>query len=253
MRNIPDMKIIDVHAHDGVWDLPEPHNYDLLGETMPDFIADLDKDNVSNCFISSVEALIGDLIKGNELTYADASEDERIFAYTYYDPTRVDESLREIEKYKNNPKFIGFKSRPEYHKIDIDDSSYVPLLEAAEHLDKPILLHCFPISDAYALANALKSSTAKVIMVHACNDKYHEAMSVINKFENVFVEPVTSNHYPGKIRSIINTIGYERLLFGSDYGLMSRERIIRTYTEAYLSSIEHEAIFSGNSRELFKL
>ncbi len=251
--------LIDIHAHDGKFRRTEPipgvtAAYDYRGETMADFIADLDRDAVDYCFLSSVQALLEDMVKGNVTTYADADLDPRLFAYTYYDPMNVEASLAEIERYRRHPKFIGFKSRPEFHKICFDHPDYRPLLEASARLDKPILLHCTPMEDAVAMRDmAALYPTAKLIMVHACLGQYREAVTLIRERENVFVEPVTSMHFPGKIRTILDIVGSGRLMFGTDYGLISRPRILRTYEEAQMTPAEREAVFAGNARRVFGL
>jgi len=248
--------IIDIHAHDGKFAHTEPipgvtSAYDYRGETMEDFIADLDRDQVSHCFISSVTALIGEMVEGNVVTFRDAGLDPRLFAYVYYDPTRIEDSLREAEKYRRHPKFIGFKTRPEYHKICFDHPSYRPLLEIATQWRKPILLHCAPIEDAQAMARLAPQFDVPMIMVHACLDRYKEAVTLVKDCHNVYVEPVTSMHFPGKIRTILNIVGHERVMFGADYGLMSRPRILRTYDEANLTPAEREAMVAGNARRVF--
>ncbi|MBL8026092.1 MAG: amidohydrolase family protein [Fibrobacteres bacterium] len=247
------MQYIDIHAHDGAFENRDLSKYDHLGETMVEFNRDLTADNVSHCFISSVHALLKDLIEGNEVTFTDAETDPRLFAYVYYHPLRVEESISEIEKYKSHKKFIGFKSRPVIHQTEFDSDAYRPLVEAAAVIGMPILLHTWPINDAHAVAKMAKESKAKIIMVHACNDKYAEAMNIVKRYDNVFVEPVTSAVYPGKIREIINIVGYERLIFGSDYGLFSRSRILKTYEEANLSSVEEEAVYRNNAIRVFGL
>ena len=249
------MKIIDIHAHDGSFPHGEPNLYDYLGETMEQFNADLDKDDVSHCFITSTTALLdADVIKGNQATFYDSNTDSRLFAYIYYNPCNVNLSLTEIEKYKNHHKFIGFKSRPSVHRIPIDHIAYEPLLEASVITKQPILLHCFNIADVKPVLNvAKKYPSANIIMVHACNNEYVFACLSAKPYSNIFFEPVTSTHFPDKIRKMIDIVGHERLMFGSDYGLLSRKRVISTYEEAKLSSVEYEAIFRTNAERVFNI
>ena len=250
--------IIDIHTHNGKWERTPPvpgltAAYDYLGETMPDFIADLDRDEVSHCLISSSTALLGDPIEGNVETYRASELDTRLFAYTYYHPLQIEVSLAEIEKYRTHPKFIGFKTRPEYHGITLDHPSYEPLLQAADEMQRPILIHCMTVKDARGIAAMAQRYRASLIMVHAGGARYEEAVGLVRDLEHVFIEPVTSMHHPDKIRKILDIVGHERLMFGSDYGLMSRPRILRTYEEADLSDVEEEAIFRGNALRLFRL
>ena len=248
--------IIDIHAHNGKFPHTSPMPagsgpYDHLGETMEEFQADLGRDGVSHCFISSVTALTRDMVEGNVETFRDAELDRRLFGYIYYDPLRVEESLREIERYKSHPKFIGFKSRPECHKMTLDQPAYRPLLETAEAIGKPILVHCMLPADAQAIHDVAPDFDVPIILAHACGAHYEWAVTLVRECENVFVDPVTWLHHPGKIRAILNVIGHQRLVFGSDYGLMSRPRILRRYTEASLTAAEDEAIFRGNARRIF--
>jgi hypothetical protein len=221
---------------------------------MTDFNNDLEKDNVSLCFISSVHALLKDMIKGNEITFEDAQTNKHLYAYTYYHPMQVKESVNEIEKYRMHSKFIGFKTRPLFHNVTLDHSNFIPLIEAACDIDCPILVHCGEIREAYAVAIVAKRyKNVKIIIAHACYGEYAKAMQIIKPFDNIYVEPVSSTYFPNKIRNIINAIGYERLMFGSDYGLLSRQRVIKTYEEAKLSSQEQNAIFRTNAERVFTL
>jgi predicted TIM-barrel fold metal-dependent hydrolase len=247
------MKIIDIHTHSGAF----PHSkkskakYDHLGENMKDFNADLDKDNVSHCFITSVTALLDEVSKGNATTFSDAETDPRLYACAYYDPHHTEQSIMEIEKYLSNPKFVGIKSRPAMENVPFSDRTYRMLAEVSVKIDKPLFIHCGPPADAIAIAETAYETKAKIVMVHACFAKYIEAATAVKKVENVFIEPVSSAYYPGKIRAILNIIGHERLMFGSDYGLLSRARVIKTYEEAKLTDVEYEAIFRTNAMRIF--
>jgi predicted TIM-barrel fold metal-dependent hydrolase len=248
------LKLIDVHAHDGVWPHDNPEKYDFCGETMDDFVTDLDRDEVAFCLLSSVAALTEDMIRGNEITYADAALDPRLKAYTYYDPSRTDEAGTEIEKYWEHPEFIGFKSRPSVHSILLDGEGYRPMLEAASEKNLPLLIHSWSLDDAQAMANAAKAyPQVPMILVHACAENWQEAIPMVKPYDNIYVEPVTSTHYPGKVRFILDQVGPERLMFGSDYGLLSRPRVLKYYEEADLSSAEADAVFYGNAKRIFRL
>ena len=120
-------------------------------------------------------------------------------------------------------------------------------------MGRPILIHCMTIEDARGIAVMAQRYRALLIMVHAGGVRYEEAVGLVRDLEHVFIEPVTSMHHPGKIRKILDIVGHKRLMFGSDYGLMSRPRILRTYEEADLSDVEEEAIFRGNALRVFRL
>jgi predicted TIM-barrel fold metal-dependent hydrolase len=227
------MKLIDIHAHNGAWPRTDTAKYDYLGETLEDLLADLGRDRVSLCFLSSVTALIRDMVKGNRITYADAEKDKRLFAYTYWDPTRPKQALREAEKYRDHPKFIGFKTRPDFHKRFITDPGYKGMIRLSAAWKKPVLLHCWPLKDARALARAASRTRAVFIMVHAC--------------------AAASRYYPGKVRHILKIVGKKRVLFGSDYGLISRKRVRKYFREAKLSQAEARAVYYQNAERIFGL
>lgn len=248
------MKIIDIHTHNGEWEHENPEKYDYCGGTMEEFIADLDEDNVEYCIMSSVKALLEDdnLPEGNRATYSDAELDQRLYAATYYNPNFVDISREEIEKYKDHPKFIAFKSRPERHEKAIDDPGYMPLFEAAQELNKPVLLHTWPVRNAYELAHAAEEFPgAAFVMFHICAEDYLEAAHAVQEHENIYLEPAVSTFYRGKIRATLDIVGKERYMFGSDYGLMSRRRIMEYYEEADLTQDEYRAVFRGNALRVF--
>lgn len=244
--------IIDIHCHDGAFKRSSPV-YDYVGETMPEFIKDLDNDNIEKCFISSVVALTEDMTKGNQITFSDAGKDKRLFAYIYYNPDKLEQSVKEIQKYSNSSLFIGYKIRPIYHTAMFNGKQYDYLFEQAQQTVKPILVHCADLSEAIMAVEITKRYNIKIVLAHAAMSQYIACAKIIKKSESIFLEPVTSVFYPNKIRDLINIIGTERIMFGSDYGLLTRKRVIKTYEEANLSSNESEKIFRQNAINTYNL
>jgi predicted TIM-barrel fold metal-dependent hydrolase len=245
--------MIDIHAHNGRWPHPDRSRYDFVGETMAAFIKDLTNDRITKCFISSVRALTGELIAGNRSTFRAACKDPRLYAYVYYDPSKPEKSADEIEKYRTHPRCIGIKSRPEFHDVRLRERAYTPMLCLAEKYSLPILLHTWPLFDARDCVRRAEQFNVKIILVHLCSSRFRKAAELIRPYSNLYTEPVTSIHYPGKIRTILDIIGPDRLIFGSDYGLFSRKRVLKTYQEARLTKKEHKKIFSGNAKKVFNL
>lgn len=247
------MQLVDIHTHNGVWEHTAPEKYDYLGETMDDFVADLDADRVSHCFMSSVTALLGDVVEGNKVTFRDAALDPRLYAAVYYNPVQKEASLNEIERYRDNPKFVAFKTRPEYHGMGLNDPAYAPLIQMADALQKPILVHTFSMGETLALWAVARRTSATIVMIHAGGADWEESVPLVRPYDNVIIEPVTSKNYPGKVRFIVDQVGHERVVFGSDYGLISRARVLETFRDANLLSDEYDAIFRTNALRIFGL
>src|SRR5690554_5762607 len=98
------MEIIDVHTHIGRWMFP------ISSSTIDDLVNLERQCGVKKCIISSTSAILYDFREGNE-ELSTQLEKYPGFCYGYIvvNPHYLQESLNEIEKYKNNQNFIGVK------------------------------------------------------------------------------------------------------------------------------------------------
>ena len=70
-------------------------------------------------------------------------------------------------------------------------------------------------------------------------------------FANVYVDTAAMPYLydPATVRALINSIGLDRVLFGTDYPLMRQERVIQYLDRAGLTSEELERVLQHNAEE----
>ena len=69
---------------------------------------------------------------------------------------------------------------------------------------------------------------------------------------NTYTEFCNSNAEPGRVRTTIDAVGAERVLFGTDAGLFDPAFCVGFYEEANLTPDEQNAILRDNAAGLFE-
>ncbi len=95
-----------------------------------------------------------------------------------------------------------------------------------------------------------------IILAHAGGGLpfYANLRSSEGVFTNVYVDTAAMPYLyaAGAVRALINSIGLDRLLFGTDFPLMPQERMIRYLDQAGLTSAEAERVLQHNAKEFLE-
>lgn len=201
---------------------------------------------------------------------ADATSNEELFAETvsrndfkfYYkawinpDDSGLDDFLA-----KNIDRISLFKIHPSIQKRRITDASYEKYLELAAEKNKPVVVHCGRwqeiASYKFPLEAALKHPGLVLILAHLGGDMpglYLECSKEILKpeFKNVYLgtESVREFYFVNKV---VQTVGAERVIFGSDYNLCLPRTFIPVIESLQIPASDKDLIFSGNILRLLGL
>ena len=186
-----------------------------------------------------------------------ASQPDRFLAWVFVNPRGEKNPLRELNKWRNQPGFIGVKAHPFWHRY-----APIELLPVAAELaktGKPLLIHAG--FDAHGDYEALLREVPdlKLILAHAGYPLYADAWKTISENKNVSVDLSQTSYLNEKTTcQAIETIGAERCLFGTDgpygvhggdglfdYGFIKR-RIERLFPDQRIQS----RLLGGNFLEI---
>lgn len=166
---------------------------------------------------------------------------------------------------------LGAKGVGELHPntqgiLDADLASLAPVLDLTRNLDIPVLVHASePVGHGYpgkgtvtpellmALVNAYPNN--KFVFSHFGGGlPFYGLMPEVGAaLKNVYFD---SAAFPFLYRSEVfeisaKAVGFEKILFASDYPVVSQKRAVAEFAEADLSNEYRPAIAGGNAQSLF--
>jgi hypothetical protein len=230
---------VDVHYHFGEWNL-------LIERTsLEAMAAELDTFGTQCAIISSSASLRGDSAAGNAVVAGALRREPRLRGYVYLDPYHAQPSAQDLERYAADERFVGVKTRADYHGTTLEHPAYAPLLKRAAELGLPLLTHDNGVAEAAARFPGLN-----IIVAHSspATARKHADLA------NVHFCIASSDPFAlGKdVREMIETVGVKRVLYGSDGPLISPAWTIGRFASAQLSGPEEQSIYVDNALRLFQ-
>lgn len=239
--------IIDVHGHLGPW--PFPMRYD----DARGLAAMAGRLGVEKSIISSTNAIVNDMIAGNAELDAAIDGVDGLYGYVTVNPNYLRESIEEMRKYLDKPKFVGLKMHPGYARATIDGEAVRALTQIIACRPVPFLIHTLGAGEPGKIRKlAREFPEVPIIMAHGGGAAWREAVEVVMDTGNTYIEFCASTCPYGKVREAIDEMGTDRMLFGTDLGLFDPAYNLGTYESADLTPAEQEAIMHANARKLFR-
>ena len=260
IEKINRFRIIDAHMHLGKLDNTFFHNH-----SDHKVIELQSKYNIKINLCSHIVGFIDVKRQIKEIKKISKKYGNLIYWYLVYNPNNPVESIDVIEKNRDDIYFAGIKIHPVWHKKMINDKNYLPLWEYATDRNIIILSHTWsPYTDnpKQFYANPLlfrevlkKFKDIKIIMGHGGgkSDFYSYVIELLEEYKNLFVEYSGDTLYPKIFRKVIDRIGIDRILFGTDMPLIDIRYHIINILKADISDRERKDIFYNNAIKLFNL
>jgi predicted TIM-barrel fold metal-dependent hydrolase len=237
------MKIIDAHIHIGKWS----EIFLNYGSTVSEAI------KVLKC--SGVDSAV--------CMPADATSNEELFTQTYAHPDYkfyynawINPNDKSLDDFliKNIDQISLFKVHPSIQKKRITDGAYDKYIKLAVEKRKPVVVHCGRwqeiASYKFPLELAEKFKDLILILAHLGGDQpslYLQCAEVVKekKYKNVYLgtESVREFYFVNKL---VNIVGAEKVIFGSDYNLGLPLTYIPIVEALNIPSSDKDLIYSGN-------
>jgi predicted TIM-barrel fold metal-dependent hydrolase len=242
------MRKLDVHAHCGPWNTIPGTKWDDEALVMLYSALEIEKG-----IVSSVRALLADLISGNQETQQVVERHEALFGYIYVDPHRPDDSRAQVEALASHPKFIGVKSRDDYHGAAYNGAAYRGLFAALADFRLPALLHTFSVHSMQCALEIAADYGAPVILTHLGGFEWRGAERLHDQGipGNVYLEPVSSASEPGKYELAVSLVGEDRVVFGTDATLFHPAMAIGAIESSELSEETKRKVYWENAEGVF--
>ena len=249
---VPAGPIIDVHAHAarGRWHFPIP------AEGLDNHRRFMERYDIEVCILSSTLGVVYDYKEGNSQLLEMIEGEERFLGYVVVNPNDLEGSCAEMDRYYAHPQFVGAKYHGPYSNSYTSDPKTRALIDEVGKRGRPLLIHNAGSGWVTALKEAARANpNLPIIVAHGgqypgtCED----AIELVSQTENVYLEFCTSAPERGIIRQAIDTVGPERILFGSDQDLIDPGFVLGSYADADLTPREERLIMYENAKRLFGL
>jgi hypothetical protein len=238
------------------WEIPPADSVALADR----WIAELDAQHVGRvCLIASMP---GD---ENSVAAAVAAHPDRLYGFFMFDPLQPD-AMERLKAAVRNPHLHCACFFPAMHTYSIADSRLVPMFELISDHQLAAFVHCGALSVGVRKKLGLPSQfdmrfsdplnlhpvalhfpKIRFIVPHFGAGLFREALMLADLCPNVYLDTSSTNHwmlYEGldlraTFRRAIDTLGPERLLFGTDSSFFPRGW--------------HRAVFEQQTKALYEL
>lgn len=210
--------IFDAHTHIGKGD---PFHYSGSSDipiSVEELLTEMDRNNVDNAIVMPNFHLPHRLWDSN-ITLAKSIENNtnRLFGFAWLDP-RIENCCEQLHSLIKEFGFRGLKLHPVLGGYYLTNKTVLRLIEKAISLKILIMVHTgwgLLGSATYVGKLAENFPEGQFIIAHMIDP---ECINVTKRNKNIFLETSYAQH-PRRITQAVNTIGSDRLLYGSDYPL----------------------------------
>lgn len=240
--------VIDCHTHCGPWcGIPTRTG------SPRSLAASLERSGIDRGLVSSSRALLADLVSGNDDTARAVESESRLYGYIYVDPLRIDESIREIERFAGHPKFVGLKTRDSQHGLPYDSPQYRAVFEAASARRLPALLHVFSFASMKAAFGLARTYPGTLILAHMGGPDWRRVTEFAPEDipPNVVIDPVSSFQAPGKYELAVRVFGEANVVLGTDCNLFHPGWTLGAIESAALPEATKQRILCDNPARLY--
>lgn len=246
-RPFDDVFIFDVHGHVGAHKPFQLGCYDADGTA-----ATCRRMKVDGIVVSSIASLASDWKWGNdEVAEAVKQHPGLIWGYASPDPYYED---CDIEPYLDMQGFLGVKIHGDLQGLPVNDPRYFPAYELANDRGLPVLFHAWMPSEVKAATDvARRYPNTKVILGHSGMTARDTAVEVAKQYDNIFIDTAISSTYDNAIEVLVDKIGAERVVYGSDISFFDCIHTLGKIALAKLSDADKEKILGLNAKTLFRV
>ena len=244
------MKIIDGHVHIGRWS-DVFLNYESTVEQASKVMTE---SGVSSavalpCDTFENEKLLQDILNKNDFTYHFA-------CWINPDDKNLDTFID-----KNSNHIKCFKIHPSFQRKNVLHALYQKYFDVAVDMKIPVIVHCGRWKEVasydFPIELAKQRPDLNVILAHLGGDQPSLCTGCAKSVkesgaENIYLgtESVREFYFVNKV---VQTVGAEKVIFGSDYNLGLPKMYIPIVESLDVSNEEKELIFSGNISRLLNL
>ncbi len=247
VTDLPTHPIIDAHAHLGRWFSTYVHAGDAVG-----LVRSMDRLHIQATAIIAFDAIAADMRGGNaQVAAAMRDYPGRFLGYATVDPNEPEAIQSELERCFDSYGFHAIKFHCATHGYPADGENYRPALEYANAYHKAVLIHG---TITEGMLKAYPEAQFLAAHVGGWNGRVpHYTLDLCRNYPNLYCELCSSVVCNGVMEKLVEEVGAERILFGSDTPLMDTGYQLGRVLTARIAPAEKEFILYRNAARLFHL
>lgn len=243
---LADLDIIDLHGHIG------RVNFGLPDISLEKYVAAMDRVGVSKIAVSHMSAWSPDVENGNEQVFkAMRAYPDRIMGYVGIWPTDRKTVGKTVEKWLDKG-FTGLKLHNS-NGFSYTDDAYEDAFAIADERRLPILFHTWgsteqdfePVREI-----AEKYPNTSLITAHTGAADEEGYMELAKDIPNVYLDLAYSRSPNGLVKRLVDTVGAERVTYGSDAYFFSITHQVGKVLGADISDEDKKKILSTNAKDI---
>jgi predicted TIM-barrel fold metal-dependent hydrolase len=241
-----DFPVLDVHAHVGSF-------ANVISPSLERQIGEMDRVGIRVQMVSSIEAIYGDICRGNDQAAEAAMRyPGRFFAYCQVSPCYPELIRTELERCFRNPVFKGVK----VYQVGVryDDPLFTPAWEFARERGVPVLAHTWGGEVTGFDKVAERFPEVSFLAGHSGSGfAYRPYVEMARRLPNFFLDLTYSREHTNMIEHFVESVGAGQIVWGSDAPTFSISHQIGKVLYARIPDDAKRAILGGNAFKLFKL
>ena len=238
-------EIIDVHSHLGYWwctTRDEDYDPTLMVERMK-------RHGISYSVLSAYESMRYDVASGNRQVAEAIEGHPELLGYVEANPHQLEISCEDMDRYLQQPNFVGVEIELHHIKADTDGPEMRALMAEIAKRGKPVLfMPAFRAAAQVEREIARRHPDLDIIHAHGFDPDWARAVADTPNISVEFCGSQISHHH---IREALDVLGPERVLFGTDQTLLSVGYSIGGYLDARMSESERRMVLHENARRIF--
>jgi predicted TIM-barrel fold metal-dependent hydrolase len=244
--------VVDVHGHCAGLEEPAqalPRAWPLSARRL---IAALDRCGIRHLLFSHFDALRATTPEAlraaqDDTTRIVAATGGRLLAHLVLHPWLPVESLRQLATDSVGQVCVGAKVHGELHDTRAASPRLAPLLTRAEDLGLTVLLHVHPADGAGDIDRlAARHPRLNFILAHLW-PRLDSARALFSAHPNLFTDTSLSAGPPGAVERLVEAVGEDRVIFGSDASYLSPGAQFAKVACANLPLSTKRRLFSSNA------
>jgi uncharacterized protein len=239
--------IIDVHGHVGPWFFSTE-----VGDVSENLRV-MDAYGIDIQLVSGVEAVVYDPLSGNRRLVDQISAHPRLKGLFVVDPRELDLAERELSRLLPSGVFVGGKIHSQYARTPGGSLAMREALRMLAAHDLPVLVHTWGDELVGLADNVSAVEGAVVVAAHMGGPDWQLVPEAATRTDRIWFEPCYSSAPFGRIRWVVDRVGPERLLFGSDATLIDPAVTLGSLRAAELAEAESAMIMAENAKGIFAL
>lgn len=240
--------IVDAHAHWGPW------FFSMETGSMGLNLELIDRFGIDVQTVSAIEGITYDAVAGNASLERElgACGGPRLRGMVVIDPRDLAGAERDLARLRR-PLWVGVKIHTNYSRTAIASDAMADAVRLATQAGLPVLVHTWGPDLLHLADLAERVDGSRLIAGHMGANAWRLAPEARRRTDGVWFEPCWSQPEAHRVRWVLDQIGHDRFVFGTDATLIDPSVTFGAMEAANLSDEERSAVMGGNAVELFGL